>query len=90
MEESREEDQEECLDDSIPWEPGPELFGETNLQISLNALTGVSSFKTMRIIRWVDKHGLHILIDTGSTHNFLDVTTAKNIGCHIKPTCPLK
>ncbi|GJV63482.1 putative mitochondrial protein [Tanacetum coccineum] len=55
-EETREEVQDECLDESIPWEPGPEVTME------------------MR------KHELHILIDTSSTHNFLDVTTAKNIG----------
>ncbi|GJS16173.1 retrotransposable element Tf2 [Tanacetum coccineum] len=90
MKESKEEDQEECLDDSIPLEPGPELLGEINPQISLNAITGSSSFRTIRIIGWVGIHEPHILIDTCSTYNFLDVTTAKNIGCHIKPTCPLK
>ncbi|GKF86121.1 hypothetical protein Tco_0253948, partial [Tanacetum coccineum] len=39
----------------------------------------------------VDPHkDLHIVIDTGSTHNFLDVNKAKQLGCHFSQTCPLK
>ncbi|GJS19025.1 reverse transcriptase [Tanacetum coccineum] len=48
--------------------------------ISLNALTGTTNFKTMRVFGTVGKHTIHILIDCGST---------KNIGCHIRNTCPL-
>ncbi|GJS19023.1 hypothetical protein Tco_0413495 [Tanacetum coccineum] len=48
--------------------------------ISLNALTGTTNFKTMRVFGTVGKHTIHILIDYGST---------KNIGCHIRNTCPL-
>ncbi|GKC88687.1 gypsy/ty3 retroelement polyprotein [Tanacetum coccineum] len=48
--------------------------------ISLNALSGISSFQTMRVIGLVVKqHQLHILVDLGSTHNFLDVNMAKRI-----------
>ncbi|GJV38799.1 gypsy/ty3 retroelement polyprotein [Tanacetum coccineum] len=88
--ESGEEVHEECLDESIPWEPGPEATMEMSPQISLNAITRVTNYKTMRVMGWVRKHELHILIDTGSTHNFLDVNNVKNIGCHIKKTCPME
>ncbi|GKC33694.1 putative mitochondrial protein [Tanacetum coccineum] len=37
----------------------------------------------------VGKHNLHILVDCGSTHNFLDDNVAKKIGCQSKSTCPL-
>ncbi|GJZ32919.1 gypsy/ty3 retroelement polyprotein [Tanacetum coccineum] len=57
--------------------------------ISLNALTSTNNFKTMRVIGTVGKHLLHIFIDCGSTHNFLDRNMAKQLGCNIRTTCPL-
>nr|GFA62627.1 retrotransposable element Tf2 [Tanacetum cinerariifolium] len=44
-------------------------------QISLNALCGVSSFQT--------------LVDSGSTHNFLDIHVARRLGYNIRSTYPL-
>ncbi|GJS65454.1 reverse transcriptase [Tanacetum coccineum] len=57
--------------------------------ISLNALTGTTNFKTMRVIGTTDKHTINILIDCGSTHNFLDKNMAKKLCYHIRSTCPL-
>nr|GEV61660.1 retrotransposon-related protein [Tanacetum cinerariifolium] len=37
-----------------------------------------------------NKIQLHILIDSGSTHNFLNTCVAKKVGCKIKTTCPLR
>ncbi|XP_074277463.1 uncharacterized protein LOC141601097 [Silene latifolia] len=37
----------------------------------------------------VRENPIHILIDSGSTHNFLDVNTATKLGCKLKNTCPL-
>ncbi|GKB25466.1 reverse transcriptase [Tanacetum coccineum] len=63
---------------------------EVQPQISLNALHGMSSFQTLRVVGlYADKHELHILVDSGSTHNFLDVNMATKLGCNIKRTCPL-
>lgn len=36
------------------------------------------------------KHLLHILIDTGSTHNFLDTKAAKRVGCEMISTSTLQ
>lgn len=47
--------------------------GEMEPQISMNAMNGVSGFHNMRINGHVEKKTVHILIDSGSTHNFLDV-----------------
>ena len=47
----------------------------------MNAMNGVSGFDTMRINEHVEKRTLHILIDSGSTYNFLDVNLAKRLGC---------
>ncbi|GKB03552.1 retrotransposon-related protein [Tanacetum coccineum] len=75
-------DADETLADSAQEEMQP--------QISLNALSGISSFQTMRVIGLVAKgHKLHILVDSGSTHNFLDINMAKRLGCKIRSTCPL-
>ncbi|XP_068475195.1 uncharacterized protein [Phaseolus vulgaris] len=58
-------------------------------QISVNALTGVTRLRTMRITGYYQKKTMHILIDSGSTHNFLDVQVAKNYGCTIEQMQPL-
>ncbi|GJS17783.1 retrotransposable element Tf2 [Tanacetum coccineum] len=58
-------------------------------QISLNALNGSNTFQTMRVAGKVAKHKLHILVDCGSTYNFLDDNVAKRIGYPLKDTCPL-
>ncbi|GKE06461.1 reverse transcriptase [Tanacetum coccineum] len=58
--------------------------------ISLNALAGITTFHTMRIKGRVGKVSIHILVDSGSTHNFVDVNCAKRIGCRIKKTYPLQ
>ncbi|GKC98317.1 retrovirus-related pol polyprotein from transposon TNT 1-94, partial [Tanacetum coccineum] len=44
-------------------------------QISLNAISGTPTFNTMRMKALVAKQLLHLLMDTGSTHNFLDLFT---------------
>ncbi|GJS13677.1 retrotransposable element Tf2 [Tanacetum coccineum] len=58
-------------------------------QVSLNALNGINSFQTMRITGKIGKHEVHVLVDCGTTHNFLDMNVAKQVGCKIKSTYPL-
>ncbi|GJZ37219.1 hypothetical protein Tco_0583410 [Tanacetum coccineum] len=60
----------------------PEVTNEEIPQISLNALTGITSYRTMRVIGHFGKQKIHILIDPGSTHNFVDVFMAKNWMLH--------
>ncbi|GKF65094.1 gypsy/ty3 retroelement polyprotein, partial [Tanacetum coccineum] len=45
--------------------------------ITLNALSGLNSYQTMRIRGRIGKQEIHILIDCGNTHNFLDIHIAK-------------
>ncbi|GKE95612.1 hypothetical protein Tco_1580467 [Tanacetum coccineum] len=40
--------------------------------ISLHALNGVHNYQTMRVVGFVGKFIIHIVIDTGSTHNFVN------------------
>ena len=65
---------------------------EGNPQISVYAINGVAtkSYQTMRVTMTVNKKPLHILNDSGSTHNFLDVRVAKKLGCKVEEMGPMK
>ncbi|GJS72729.1 reverse transcriptase [Tanacetum coccineum] len=68
-----------------------DMVGVTNNpQITLNALSGLNSYKTMRVKYRIGKQVVHILIDCGSTHNFLDIHTAKKLGCRLAKTTPMQ
>ncbi|GJV39840.1 retrotransposon-related protein [Tanacetum coccineum] len=81
---------EECLEEEIVWEQEPVVEGIVSPQISLNAITGVYNYQTMRVMGYVGKSELHILVDSGSTHNFLDTKMARQLACNTKHTCPLQ
>uniref|UniRef100_A0A803MB64 Chromo domain-containing protein n=1 Tax=Chenopodium quinoa TaxID=63459 RepID=A0A803MB64_CHEQI len=49
-------------------------------RISTNALAGNHSFQTMRVLGRLYGKDLHIEIDYGSTHNFVDVNVAQKLG----------
>ena len=53
-------------------------------QISVHALSGCQSFETMRVTGLHGKTSLHILIDSDSTHNFLDISIARKLGCKLE------
>jgi hypothetical protein len=67
-----------------PEEDPGEFFLEEFPEISLNAITGSPSPKTMRIVGFIKLHRVVILIDSGSTHNFVDTKLAATLG--IRPT----
>ncbi|XP_071712436.1 uncharacterized protein [Rutidosis leptorrhynchoides] len=52
--------------------------------------TGANTYQTMRVTGSVNKYKVHILIDSGSTHNFLDYETAKRLGCKLSTTAPMQ
>ncbi|XP_076935565.1 uncharacterized protein LOC143602280 [Bidens hawaiensis] len=59
-------------------------------QISLNAIMGVSSYSTMKVTGSIGTKPLHILIDSGSTHNFLDEKIAYKMSCPTKEMPSMK
>ncbi|XP_071688952.1 uncharacterized protein [Rutidosis leptorrhynchoides] len=59
----------------------PDEVIEYSPQISLHALTGTTDYQTMRVYGHINKKVVHILIYSGSTHNFLDLEFAKKVGC---------
>jgi len=60
------------------------MIDEERPQISVNALSGVQGFQTIRVTEMYGKSSLHILLDARSTHNFLDISMAKRLGCTIQ------
>ncbi|XP_035833037.1 uncharacterized protein LOC118481842 [Helianthus annuus] len=52
--------------------------------ISIHALTGMQAFSTMKVLGTIGNIQLRILIDLGSTHNFLSERLAKKLKCHLK------
>lgn len=53
-------------------------------QISIYAMCGNSGFHAIRVNGHFEKKTRHILIDSGSTHNFLDEQLAKRMGCKLQ------
>ncbi|GJR81104.1 putative mitochondrial protein [Tanacetum coccineum] len=49
-------------------------------QISVHALIGTANYKTIRITGHVGKKRLQILLDTGSTHDYIDTVVAFKLG----------
>ena len=75
-----EEDTPENLDEEL--EP---IIEAMEPQISMNVVCGNIGFQTMRINNHVGKKTIHILIDSESTHNFLDEKLARKLGCKLEP-----
>ncbi|XP_042012423.1 uncharacterized protein LOC121760896 [Salvia splendens] len=68
-----------------------ELGEDKNPFISIHAINGSSArgFRTMRVTGRIGKKALHILIDSDSTHNFLDLHTAKKLGLALTGVNPV-
>ena len=57
--------------------------------ISVHALNSSPTYNCMRIMGQYGKRKLHIFIDPGSTHNFVDLQMAKVLGCNLKAIKPM-
>ena len=55
------------------------------MTISCNALAGITTPKTIKIGH-INKKKVIVLIDSGSTHNFIDCKISKELNCFLYPT----
>ncbi|KAK0571245.1 hypothetical protein LWI29_013061 [Acer saccharum] len=57
-------------------------LGENNCvaELSLNAMYGISKPSTMRLMAWVGKFKVSMLVDSGSSHNFINTNIVRKIG----------
>lgn len=53
-------------------------------QISINAIACISDYTTMKVKGVHGKKNIYVLIDSGSTHNFMDTKLAEALGCKVK------
>jgi len=67
-----------------------EFFLKEFSEISLNAITGTPNLKTIRIVGVIRFHRVVVLIDSGSTHNFVDSKLAASLGIHPQPHDAIK
>nr|GMC79478.1 uncharacterized protein LOC109178468 [Ipomoea batatas] len=68
----------------------PDQLDQTDLErpeISLHTITGTGNGNTMRVNLLLNNRPITALIDSGSTHNFVDSATAKRSGLIIR-SCP--
>uniref|UniRef100_A0A151UFB4 Uncharacterized protein n=1 Tax=Cajanus cajan TaxID=3821 RepID=A0A151UFB4_CAJCA len=70
------EEEEVLLENSM----GP---NSTDPQISVHAFPEIANFQTMCVTGYHKKKPLHVLNDSDSTHNFLDIEVVKRLGCRI-------
>jgi hypothetical protein len=68
----------ETIDITPPSDPP-----EVELVISLNALTGFSAPQTLKLIGYIKHRKVIILVDSGSTHNFIHRRIAQETHCYI-------
>jgi len=52
--------------------------------ISLNALTGFSAPQTLKLIGYIKNRKVIILVDSGSTHNFIHRRIAQEVNCYTR------
>lgn len=63
-----------------------ELIEEENIELSLNAMKGEQNDSTFQVNAEIANAVGWILLDTGSTHNFIKSSTAEKIGDSNSPT----
>ncbi|XP_027351311.1 uncharacterized protein LOC113862423 [Abrus precatorius] len=74
--------------DPLPSETEPTELPST--QISFNALSGLPAPEALRLLGLISKKQVTILVDGGSTHNFIQDRVAKFLNLLMQPTSTLK
>lgn len=77
-------------DDSPDTTDGDNGDDHEDLEISIHAITGTQRAQTMQIMGFISQSPLRILIDSGSTHCFLDATMARILNLPFQQKSTLK
>ncbi|XP_019257770.1 PREDICTED: uncharacterized protein LOC109235985 [Nicotiana attenuata] len=72
---------EELEVDEVEMTTGDMVDSNEFMAISLQAFTSAAGYQTIRVTGYHEKRPLQVLIDTGSTHNFIDELVAAKLGC---------
>ena len=68
----------------------PELDDDSIPQVSLSAMIGILEPQTLKLKGHIKKNNVVVLIDSDSTHNFLDATMAKRLNIFSFPLPNMK
>jgi len=73
-------------DDDLDEENKEDVFNAevTTLYLSLIALEGNNGFQALKVNRKVDKQPLFFMVNSGSTHSFLDTHMTNLLQCDLK------
>ena len=71
---------EEDSSDQVDHKAIIESSSEDKAELFLNALTGTLKPTTMRLMAWIGKHEVSLLVDSGSSHNFVNPNVMKRVG----------
>ncbi|CAL9221332.1 unnamed protein product [Arabidopsis halleri] len=81
-------DVEECeSEETVDYHSADEGDSEVNqehAQVSVSAVSGVSDYRTMKVRGYAGKQALIFLLDSGSTHNFLDPKAATRLNLQLQ------
>jgi hypothetical protein len=80
-EEEEEQEQEPSQDENIESISSEKLTPT----ILCNALSGISTPQTLKIKGYIKNKKVIVLIDSGSTHNFIHYKLAKDLNCFVYP-----
>ncbi|XP_017408768.2 uncharacterized protein LOC108321508 [Vigna angularis] len=82
-------DDEETISSDLPPDDSTASTIPDSAQLSLNALSGHFNSKMFCVTGQILEHSVCILIDSGSSHNFLQSKRAHELGLPFQPTKPL-
>lgn len=63
--------------------PPPEI------QVTLQAIVGLKSYRTLCLVGCYKYKHFNLLVDSGTTYNFLDKNTARQLNCNLYQATPL-
>ncbi|CAA0825927.1 Unknown protein, partial [Striga hermonthica] len=52
---------------------------EEEAEISMHAMAGIQGPRTMRLLAWVKDRRVMVLVDNGSSHNFINADLSENL-----------
>ncbi|XP_041024018.1 uncharacterized protein LOC121264784 [Juglans microcarpa x Juglans regia] len=79
-----EEGNEESSSSESEQEEAEPSEGDEDVELSLNAMSGVQRPTSMRVMAWIGKFEVTLLVDSGSTHNFINSNIVTKVG--LKPS----
>lgn len=64
---------------------GDDTDDESNMHVSLNALAGTEHCNSLRLQALVGNKVMLILVDSGSSHSFIDASLVQSLNCDTQP-----